>query len=86
MPRSRTGPYAPKHADVKKAALEAYANGMRIIDIVTRFGVSKGYVYRVMMREGIPKRPQKFNTRNKVSSARRIGKPKKLIPYAGKEV
>jgi hypothetical protein len=78
---------------VRLHVLKDYFDGMRIGDIVEKYGVSKGYVYTLLQRTGRRKRNKELNKHNWSEASKRsmrafIAKEKgkwTKIPYAGKD-
>jgi uncharacterized protein YjcR len=80
---ARIGP--PISRETYENAMRDYIGGMKINDIARKWGISKGYLYNKMAKQGA--RLRRMDSKN-VANYRdgQINKSgRKLIPYAGKE-
>jgi len=72
--------------EIHDGAMADYVAGMKVSSIVTKWGISKGYIYNKLARTGGTYRTK---ARKQIANRNKDEKPpefkRKLIPYAGKD-
>jgi uncharacterized protein YjcR len=71
--------------EIYTGAMADYVAGMKVADIVKKWGVSKGYIYNKLARTGGTHRAKARNDANRNENRKPYEFKRKLIPYAGKD-